>query len=291
MNIKKLIAVLGALIPMGFLFYPTSFLSMTACAIPTQNYKRKPVYNDLFTFKKFDIPPGAEPASVEITALILVPDYKDTTTQYYVGGAQYSPGKPMTNDMLKVFKSFAGSVSEDLEAQLVAKGMTTKGPFTPQEVTYPDKKGADLTVEMNVILDIQYTNKKSLGHDYFESGERASVYSGIMTVGVKVYYYMLEPLSGEKMWVKKLDLGVQDYTYEVGLALERYQSGYDECGGPIYGYRDTNDILYDQRAKIFSDVLKKDYPQVMQTAWNYLNTDEMLNLKMKSREIRERKRY
>ena len=291
MNIKKLIAVLGALIPMGFLFYPTSFLSMTACAVPTQAYKRKPVYNDLFTFPRFDLPPAAEPASVEVTALIIIPEYKDTSTQYYAGGAQVSSGKPMTNDMLKVFKSFAGSVSEDLEAQLVAKGMTTKGPFSLEEVTYPDKKGADLTVSTNVIFDIQYTNRKPLGYEYFQGGERANVYSGIMTVGVKVYYYMLEPLSEEKMWVKKLDLGVQDYPYEFGLAQERYQSGYDECGGPIYGYRDTNTFLYDQRAKIFSDILKDSYPQVMRTALNYLNKDEMLNLKMKSREIRERKRY
>jgi hypothetical protein len=102
---------------------------------------------------------------------------------------------------------------------------------------------------------------------------------------------MLEPLSEEKMWIKKLDLGVQDYTYEYGVGQERYQSGYDECGGPIYGYRDTNDYVYDQRAKIFSDILKDSYPQVMKTAYNYLDKDEMLHLKERSREIRERKRY
>ena len=291
MKIKKIMVVLAALIPMGFVFYPTSFLSLTACAVPTQKYKRKPVYNDLFSFPRFDIPAAADPASVDVTAVIIIPEYKDTYNQHYAGGAQVSSGGMMTKDMMKVFKSFAGSVGEDIEAQLVSKGMTTKGPFSLEEVTYPDKKGSDLTVSTNVIFDIHYTNSRYLRWEYFQSGERAKVYSGNMTVGVKVYYSMLEPLSEEKMWIKKLDLGVQDYTYEYGVGQERYQSGYDECGGPIYGYRDTNDYVYDQRAKIFSDILKDSYPQVMKTAYNYLDKDEMLHLKERSREIRERKRY
>ena len=291
MKIKKLILVFGALIPVAFLFYPTSFLSMTACAIPTQQYTRKPVYTDLFSFPRFEIPPAEKPASVDLTAVIIVPEYKDTYNQEYAGGAKVSSGGAMTTDMVKVFKSFAGSVGEDIEAQLVAKGMTTKGPFDLAEVTYPDKKGADLTISTHVIFDIHYTNARYVRMEYFEGGERGKVYSGTMTVGFKVYYYMLEPLSEEKMWIKKLDLGVQDYPYEYAVGEEMYQSGYDECGGPLYSYRDTNTLIFDQRAKIFSDILKKCYPQVMSTAWNYLNTDEMLNLKMKSREIRERKRY
>ena len=72
--------------------------------------------------------------------VITVPEYKDTATQEYVGGARYLAGGPMTPDMRKVFKSFAGSMGEDIQSQLVAKGMTTKGPFSMAEVTYPDKK-------------------------------------------------------------------------------------------------------------------------------------------------------
>ncbi len=112
MKIKKLIVVLGALIPAGFLFYPTSFLSMTACAVPTQHYTRKPAYTNLFSFPTFDIPPAAKPASLDLTAVIIIPEYKDTYTQQYAGGAQVSSRGSMTTDMLKVFKSFAGSVGE-----------------------------------------------------------------------------------------------------------------------------------------------------------------------------------
>ena len=47
---------------------------------------------------------------------------------------------------------------------------------------------------------------------------------------------MLEPLSEEKMWIKKLDLGVQDFPIEWAVGREQYVTGShyvpsDGCGG------------------------------------------------------------
>ena len=110
----------------------------------------------------------------------------------------------MTPDMRKVFQSFAGSMGEDIQSQLVAKGMTTKGPFTLAEVTYPDKKGADLTLTTGVIFDIQRSNPKVKASEYFENNVYGNIYTATMTVGIKVYFYMLEPMSEEKMFIKSL---------------------------------------------------------------------------------------
>jgi hypothetical protein len=286
-----LIGILGGLLPAVFLFYPTSALFITACAAPTQEARQKPVLTDLYSFPKFNIPETRKAGSVDLTTVITIPEYKDTYNQEYAGGARVSSGGSMSGDMRKVFQSFAGTMGEDIETQLVAKGMTTKGPFPLSEITYPDKKGADLTVSINVVLDIQSNNPKYLGWSNYEGGERGKVYTADMSVGVKVFYYMLEPLSGEKMWIKTLDLGVQSYPYEYAIAQESYVAGNDGCGGRVYAYRDTNKQLYDTRAKIFSDVLKEAYPKIMKSAWTYLDVNEMLNLKLKSQEIRERKRY
>jgi len=303
MTTKKIILILVAMaIPLGFLLYPFGYLMLTGCA--ESNYQPAPAmaipeYRDLFTFEKSNIPEGKKAGSVNLTSVIIIPEYKDTNNQEYAGGARVSAGGVMTKDMVKVFKSFAGSIGEDVEARLVAKGMTTKGPFSLSEVTYPDKKGADLTVMINVIFDIQYTNQKFLREGTFVGNRHGKVYSGNMSVGVKVFYYMLEPLSEEKMWIKKLDLGVQDYNYEFAREQEQYVSGThfvsDGCGGgynqTTYAWRDLDTYLYDGRAKIFSDILKDAYPQVMKTANVYFDVNEMLNLKAKSQEIRERKRY
>lgn len=306
MNIKKLLLIIsGGIIPLGFLFYSTVFLATTSCEPPThvqpQVYHRPtPQFGDLYSFPRYNIPEAKKPGSANLTVVITVPEYKDTATQEYVGGAKVSAGGPMTPDMRKVFKSFAGSMGEDIQSQLVAKGMTTKGPFSMAEVTYPDKKGSDLTLSIGVIFDIHYSDPKFKERATFEGGISGNVYTTTMSVGMKVFFYMLEPMSEEKMWIKKLDLGVQDFPAEYAVGQEQYVTGTtprtsDGCGGyygghTTYGWRDKG-TLYDERAKIFSDILKAAYPQIMKASWNYLNTDEMLNLKMKSQEIRERKRY
>jgi hypothetical protein len=299
---KIVLAVVAMAVPLVFLLYPTVYVALTGCEPTYTPPQLSPIpdYNkDLFSFPKFNIPSAAKPGSVNLTVVNIIPEYKDTLNQEYAGGARMSAGGSMTKDMFKVFKSFAGSAGEDIEAQLVAKGMTTKGPFSLNDVTYPDKKGADLTIMIHVIFDIQYTNQKYLRWGQFVDNKNGKVFTGDMSVGVKVYYYMLEPLSEEKMWIKKLDLGVQDYNYEYALEQEQYVSGTqwvsDGCGGGYnqntYAWRDTGTYIYDQRAKIFSDILKAAYPQVMKTAWTYFDVNEMLNLKQKSQEIRERKRY
>lgn len=304
MTMKKIVLVVVAMaVPLAFLLYPFGYMMLTGCAEPG-NYQPPPAlpipeYNDLFTFPKSSLPEGKKAGSVNLTAVIIIPEYKDTNNQEYAGGARVTAAGTMTKDMVKVFRSFAGSIGEDVEARLVAKGMTTKGPFSLSEVTYPDKKGADLTVMINVIFDIQYTNQKPLRSAQFVGGRQGMISTGNMSVGVKVFYYMLEPLSEEKMWIKKLDLGVQDFNYEYARAQERYVSGTrfvsDGCGGGYnvtdYAWRDMDTYLYDGRAKIFSDILKEAYPQVMKTANVYFDVNEMLNLKLKSQEIRERKRY
>ena len=296
MNIKKLLLIIaGGIIPLGFIFYSSVFLTTTACVPPTQVLRPVPQYTNLYSFPKYEISETKKPGSTNLTVVIAVPEYKDTATQEYAGGAKVSAGGPMTPEMRKIFQSFAGSMGEDIQSQLVAKGMTTKGPFTLAEITYPDKKGADLTLTTGVIFDIQRSNPKVKASEYFENNVYGNIYTATMTVGIKVYFYMLEPMSEEKMFIKKLDLGVQDFPVEWAEGQEQYVTGTqsDGCGGRYntYGWRATGVLLYDERVKAFSDILKIAYPQIMKASWNYLNTDEMLNLKMKSQEIRERKRY
>jgi len=301
---KILLGVVTVVVPIAFLLYPAfpaAYMALTGCVTPqAAPLASVPDYNkDLFSFPKFNLPGAKKAGSVDLTVVNIIPEYKDTQNR----DREYTSGEKvtaigtrgaMTKDMTKVFKSFAGSAGEDIEAQLVAKGMTTKGPFDRDEVTYPDKKNSDLMVVMQLIFDIQYTDAKFIREETFEGGREGKIYTGTMSVGLKVYYYLLEPLSEEKMWVKKLDLGTQEFSYEYALQQEQYATGTrfvsDGCGGGYnvtdYAWRDTNAFVYDSRAKIFSGVLQGAYPQLMQTAWKYFDSEEMLGLRDKSKEIR-----
>ena len=289
---KASLVLFVAAIPLAFLLFPASMAILTGCIPPPPApLAQIPDYNSgLYSFPKFDLPAAKKPGSVGLTVLSIVPEYKDTR------GKESGSTGSMTTEMAKVFRSFAGSAGEDIEALLVAKGLTAKGPFVLDEVTFPDKKGADLTVLMEIIFDLNYTDAKFQRDETFEGNQQGKVYTGTMSVGMKVYYYLLEPLSEEKMWIKKLDLGSQDYAYEFAKGQESYVSGQqyvsDGCGGghnyPTYAWRDTNKMIYDSRAKLFSDQLKIAYPKLMKTAWTYFDAEEMLTLRDKAKEIRDR---
>jgi hypothetical protein len=293
---KNMWILSGGLLLLAFLVYPAFFVTTTACT-PAQQIKYQPIpqYTDLYSFPRYNVPEAKKAGSANVTVIVTVPRFKNTATQEYAGAPKMTAGGNITPEMVKVFDSFAGSMSEDIQAQLVAKGMTTMGPYDWDEITYPEKKESDLVSSVEVILDIHSSTPVQQDGEYFEGGTYGTVYAATLTVGTKVYFNLHEPLSGEKMWIKKIDLGVQDYPYKFAVGQQQYISSYqsDGCGGriPIYSWRSTGNYVYDERAKIFSDVLKNAYPQLMKAAWNFLNTEEMQDLKLKSKEIRAKKVY
>ncbi len=106
-----------------------------------------------------------------------------------------------------------------------------------------------------------------------------------MKLGGWVAYEMREPLSGQKMWVKKLELedrevkGVEIYE-AIAVRKDQY--------GAVLEWGDGK-LVYSGRAEAVADALKAYYPHIMDKAWTYLNTDEILDMKEKTKEIRERK--
>jgi hypothetical protein len=302
---KSVLVLLLSAVPLCFLLFPAAVPVLTGCATPSRvsavPAEPLPDYSrDLYSFPKFDLPSSKHPGSAGLSVLSIIPEYKDTRSQETSSADKVAVtgavGGSMTREMLKVFKSFAGSAAEDIEALLLAKGMLAKGPFVLDELTFPDKKGADLIVMMQFIFDIQHAEEKFVRDGVFEGDKHGKVYAGTLSVGMKVFYYLLEPLSEEKMWVKKLDLGTQEFSYELARGQEQYAAGTrfvsDGCGGgrhyTDYAWRDTNKVLYDSRPKLFSDQLKEAYPQLMKTAWKYFDAEEMTALKEKSKEIRDK---
>jgi hypothetical protein len=300
-TVKRFLAIgFVALVPLTYVAMPV----LIGCANAPQTAPELPQAPDysqgLFNFPKIELPNPRPAGSVKLTVISVIPKYKDSQSGQTTSGDKASSLKDerggFTKDMTKVLRTFSNSVGEDLQGLMVAKGMTAMGPMDIDEVTFPQKKASSLTVLMEFVFDIQYSRIQQQGNVDYAGNRHAARYTGTMTVGLKVYYYLLEPLSEEKMWVKKLDLGSEDYDFVVGKTLEQYESGTqfvsDGCGGgtneSVYSWRETGETLYDSRPKIFSDVLKKAYPQLMETASKYFDADEMLSLRAKAEEIRER---
>lgn len=300
--VKICLAIMGVLIPVAFVFFPAVIYSplllvLSSCAAAPRLPKPQiPVYENLYMFTGYSIPEKKAPSSVPLTIAVVKPGYKKE--------AVVTGERGLTTDMLKVFKSFSNSIGEDISEQLIAKGMLTKGPFDDLEViTYPDKKASNLTVSVLVIFDINYEKKdkpkspdpydKSGGYvTEYSDGSVGMEYTGAMSLGTEVYLHVHEPMTGVKMWVKKLDFGVESLPYEYSVK-QKYvviPSG-DPCAPPRTYYENTDEYLYDGRPVIFSNKLKKIYPDLLKSAWTYLNEEELIGLDKKTPEVRERKRY
>lgn len=184
----------------------------------------------------------------------------------------------------KVAKGFVKSMAVDLDKIIIAKGMTITGPFENLDImTYPDKKNANLTLTPVILINTQ--SRDITGWNDREDGGL------IKTVEVKidgwVVLEMREPLSSEKIWIKKIEVAEMAETAEI---IAEKVPIYGRSGFIPIGYN-VGRILYDSRPDAMANMMKKMYPAVMQTCWKYIDAEEVLVLDEKAKEIRSLKRY
>ena len=104
-----------------------------------------------------------------------------------------------------------------------------------------------------------------------------------MTVQGFVEFVLVESLSRQKLWVKKLELepqqiqGVQAFAANVAT---------DPTTGAATRV-DVGNVLYKGIEESIGDAMMKWYPVIAQKAWTYLDTEEMATLKPQVAEIRE----
>jgi hypothetical protein len=249
---------------------------------PTSSWGEKYSYS-------YEPPEKMGPASVAATIVVVNPSYREAESA--LQAQVYS----------KVGKGFSVSMGVDMDKVIIAKGMTVKGPYASlEDITYSDKKGSDLTLcpklflttKVDYIGDWRITRYVQGGVEEFRK-ER----SFAMKINGWISFVMQEPLSAEKMWIKKLELdemameGIESYK-----ATPQYSTQEDPCMGPGGGGRiltgyDVGELVYDGKADAIADALKQVYPTVMEKLWTYLDANEILSLKEKTEEIRRLKRY
>jgi hypothetical protein len=227
----------------------------------------------------YDLPAGfakVGAGSVPVTMAVVNPSYKE---------ADSALASPMYSG---VGKGLSVSMGTDLDKILIAKGITTTGPYASlDEITYSQKKGADLTLAPRVFIaaDIKQGDWQHVyGADRQES-------HFVMNVTGWITFIMQEPMTGEKMWIKKLEIDpIRSEGIIAQEAIAQYSNG-GGCDGPQFTGYSAGKILYDGRADAMANALKEIYPMVMERFYKYLETEEMLELKAKGQEIRSTKVY
>jgi hypothetical protein len=197
-----------------------------------------------------------------------------------------------------VAKGFTRSLGIDLDKLLIAKGMTVTGPYESLDMmTYPDKKNADLSLTPGIILNA--TVKEG---EWTRSGNNLVRPVQVVMDG-SVALVMREPLSSEKIWIKKIPLQsvsksgqivVKQQVVQIGdssrLAGRKKVSLLDLMEASQVEIR-PGDIIVDGAEEAMADCIQDMYKPIMDTAWNYINGEEIKVLKGKADEVRKLKRY
>jgi hypothetical protein len=254
--------------------------------VACMTYQPMPSSPATYKFSGYTTPETKRPASVRFTVAIVEPAYKE----------------PVSKTYSRVVKSFSSSIGTGLDEILVAKGMTTKGPYgSLDELPYPDKRNSNLTLTETVFIQtVEQTDSKGAygyghghggGNTYYTNSQGRNVLcdvqSGKLTAEVWLTFELREPLSAEKMWIKRLDLGTLERSYQVGVEKYLYQAPND----PWHQEWRYGEEQFNTKPDALASILNEVYPNIMKSAWLYLNTEELVKLDEKVKEIRQLKRY
>lgn len=261
----------------------TLVVFILACAPPPRIETPISKWNNNYSFK-FDLPETKPAVSVDATIAIVDPTYDKDTRVTHIDRSQgrskvIGEGEFRRDEtLLPVARGFARSTTVDMEKILVAKGMTVKGPYGDiEEITYPDKKGTDLTLTPTIYLAPKVIQEGEWVYNYGKVTRNITV-----EVSGWIAFVMREPLSNEKIWIKKLELDTVRASNIVTATAVLQKPEYVHVPGQIE---------YNGSGEAVADALSQMYPIIMNKFLTYINGDEILSLKAKSQEIRALKRY
>lgn len=150
----------------------------------------------------------------------------------------------------------------DVQKMLVAKGFTVAGAYdSVDEMTFQQKQRASLVLIPSFSVDLTVTGANSV----------FSPHTG--TVSGSVLLEMREPMSREKVWIKRLDL--PPTTATVTMDAARINNAYV----PVIT---TNSL---------TALLNEFYPVVMQKIWDHLDPVELQSLKRDADKLKNTTQY
>lgn len=200
-------------------------------------------------------PPSTATKALDLTIGIVNPQY---TTQF--GGDEVQSLKDL----------YSSSMGADFDKIIIAKGFKTTGPFPSQnEMTYPEKERASLILVPEIAIDIKTTvTRKIRPGGLFLPGSIDGYYSCNGFVSL----YLIEPLSGEKMWIKRIDIAPSQQAFHTTIS--------QDINGGLHAKSNSSQII--QR------LLEQSYQEVMTKAWDYLDPTEISNLMPQVDEVRKK---
>jgi len=301
MTNKKLVRLTGFTL-IGVICLTGMLLS--GCGPTVREYRRDISYAP-FSPVKLKTPTGeTKKAETPYMLAFVAPAYEASTEQvrrsireqieeqkrFYGGGSMMGFGYGIYRRMDKAQIEYVDRIKEvfqaDLDQILLAKNIRILGTFkTRDEMTFDEKKRAIYTFTPEVRIDIKTSHTvTSQANPYVESGE--------IIVSGEIILTLRESITGEKIWVKRIDAPEVKKPYEF-IAKYKEPIKYEQTIGvmgtalPIsssVGEKDNTD-------QALSAALSDFYTAMGDKLWRHIDAEEWGKYLTQAENIRKEKRY
>ena len=256
----------------SFLMVVVLLLVYSGCASAPTRPTAAP-YEPVFDFQ----PPGRSTQPVDTTVGLVNTHYSaEIASQPWAQGG--------------LFSQFSSSLSRDFEELLNAKGISIRGPFRSyDDMTFPDKKGSALLLMPSITMEViprDITGDMSFGLSLLQrSGTSVYRLKGSLALSGRIDLTLAESLSREKMWTKSVQLPPVTVPW---TTEERYALPNSISQAQILATLPWNDRGI--RAPL-AKAMENYYQTVMESAWRYLDPEELQRVDIQAEELRQKKVY
>lgn len=217
---------------------------------------------------QYSVSPAAEKS--DVTVGIIAPQFTGSGLEYWKGNKEDAAAREAIRALRSSFESL-----------LTAKGFNTAGPYESlDDMTFPEKKGCDfvfypeLDLEGKVVISNQQTENQTSFTDALLGGSSlVMVCDQTVSLSGSVQIIAREPLSNEKMWVKR---------FAMTGAPQTFRGSGITCGGTVVTREVHNAWIKMHEAM---------YQEIMQGLDKFVSAEEFQMLKRQAAELRAKKTY
>ncbi len=197
-----------------------------------------------------------------------------------VGDASQYGGVPFGTASVPLFERFASNMADDFGEIITARGYTLRGPFrTFDEMTFIDKDNSNLILTAKVDFNTDLSGTRVVWYDGWGSNDSWKV-SGQVRLSCRISLIISESLTNEKMWTKSVNIR----PIIVELTPMR---GYSSRNVPISDILKNDDKFYSELGL----QLDRQYLEIMNRTYGYLDPREMALINKQAGELRKRKTF
>jgi hypothetical protein len=233
---------------------------------------------------RFSYAPAAQGAKIDVTVAIVAPQFTGDGVDYLKSNREDGTVREMLRGMRAGFNGL-----------LLAKGFNAAGPYDSLDaMTFPEKKSADFVLYPEFDVGPGY----AIANKHTRAADGKSLLASLTSIGLlkakkteaelaveneactftvqprgTVSFVVLEPLSKEKMWVKRLELEVPQEAVEASGAVCEGQASNPEIRN---AWARAHEALFNT---------------VMGNIDRYVSAEEFKVLKRQSAELRQKKVY